>query len=64
MGRGKSFKHKTKGHDRELPIQGEQVESKHTEHVEYDIEPVATADTPAVSIKVTKDSDLEQNPYQ
>jgi hypothetical protein len=58
LGRGKSFKHKTKGHDRELPISGEQVESKDTEHVEYVIEPVATAEHPAVSVQVTKDSDL------
>ncbi|MBM7661297.1 hypothetical protein JOC85_002069 [Bacillus mesophilus] len=63
MGRGKSFKHKTKGHDRELPESGEQVQSKNTEHVEYVIEPVATADQPAVSVQVTKDSDLEENPY-
>jgi hypothetical protein len=62
MGRGKAFNHKTKGHDRELPIRGKQIESKHTEHVEYAIESVASADHPAVSIRVTKDSDLEENP--
>ncbi|WP_246942097.1 hypothetical protein [Bacillus pinisoli] len=64
MGRGKSFKHKTKGHDRELPLSGEQVQSKNTEHVEYNIEPVATAERPAVSMEVTKDSDLEENAYK
>ncbi|WP_456278589.1 hypothetical protein [Bacillus sp. AK128] len=58
MGRGKSFNHKTKGHDREIPVRGEEVEAKDTEHVEYEIETVATAERPAVSVQVTKDSDL------
>jgi hypothetical protein len=57
MGRGKAFNHKIKGHDHELPKRGKQVQPKHTENVEYAIEPVANAEEGAVSIQVTKDTD-------
>jgi hypothetical protein len=57
MGRGKGFHHKTKGHDHELPKRGKQAQPKHTETLEYDIEPVATAERKAVSFQVTNDTD-------
>ncbi|MFZ3588703.1 hypothetical protein ACOI1C_05330 [Bacillus sp. DJP31] len=57
MGRGKSFNHKTQGQDRELSQRSNQVEPKHTENVEYIIEPVANEGDRAVTIEVTKDLD-------
>ncbi|MFD1738505.1 hypothetical protein ACFSCX_18445 [Bacillus salitolerans] len=57
MGRGKSFNHKIKGHDHELPKRGKQVPPKHTENVEYAIEPVASYGDRAVTIEVKKDTD-------
>ncbi len=57
MGRGNAFNHKTKGHDRELSNRSKHVQPKHTENVEYAIEPVASEGDRAVTIVETKDMD-------
>jgi hypothetical protein len=57
MGRGKAFNHKVIGHDHELPKRGKQIQPKHTENVEFAIEPVASEGDRAVTIEVTKDTD-------
>ncbi|MBM6619816.1 hypothetical protein [Bacillus suaedaesalsae] len=57
MGRGKAFHHQTKGQNRELPKSAIEVAPKHADHVEYAIEPVASADRDAVSFQIVKETE-------
>lgn len=55
MGRGKNFNHKQKGHEPESPKHGQQVQSKRRQQAVLDIEPVASENTPPVSIKIVEE---------
>ena len=55
MARGKHFNHKERGHAPKIPKQGQQVAAKDTEHIEYDIDIVATENEGPVSFKVVED---------
>ncbi|WP_197089699.1 hypothetical protein [Bacillus sp. SA1-12] len=54
MARGKHFNHKERGHEPTFPKHGSEVPGKNTEHMAYEIEPVASDETGPVSIKVEK----------
>jgi len=56
MGRGKEFQHKKKGHKMQPPKQGNPVQSKHTEDVEFSIDTVGKVDQRPISIEVDDDS--------
>lgn len=51
MSRGKSFQHKKKGHAPTPPKHGFQASPKGTEHVEYDINTVATEEHRPITIE-------------
>ncbi|HWO95160.1 MAG TPA: hypothetical protein VNM45_02165 [Bacillus sp. (in: firmicutes)] len=55
MGRGKNFNHKQKGHEPEIPKHGQQVQAKRHEQAVFNFEPVASEDTPPVSIQVIEE---------
>jgi hypothetical protein len=54
MARGKHFNHKEKGHEPTISKQGQEVEGKEIEHIEYAINTVATEDAAPISFKVEK----------